>query len=309
MNHVTRVLSQMDKLQSMSIFVSVVEAGGFAKAARLLDLSPPVVTRAVADLEATVGVRLLTRNTRVVRVTEPGAAYAQECKSILAAVQNAEARALGEASSVKGGLRITAPVTFGQMYLTPILAEYLGTWPEADLTCFFLDRVVNLVEEGFDAAIRIGPLPDSSLIASKVGSVRRVLIASPAYLNARGCPQSTADLKNHSLISTAALGEEATWYFGSGEHRHNIVFRPRLRSSTVLGSMTAAIHGTGIAQLLSYQVADSVASGKLRIILENSEGSREPVNVVYAETRQRTFKLRSFVDLVVERLRDCPALR
>lgn len=299
----------MDKLQQMSVFSVVVETGGFARAARQLDLSPPVVTRAIADLESQLGVRLLTRTTRVVRVTEAGAAYAQECKSILAAVQSAEARALGEATSVRGGLRVTAPVTFGQMYFTGIVAEYLAKWPEADVSCLFVDRVVNLVEEGVDVAVRIGDLPDSSLVATRVGQVRRVLVASPTYLRSRGRPRDVGELKQHDVISTTALGDEVTWHFGPDGDRYSISLKPRFRSCSVGGSLAAAVHGVGIAQLLSYQVAEAIGNGQLELILRGTESHPEPVHVVHGESRQRTFKLRSFLDVAVERLRKCAALR
>ena len=299
----------MDRLSAMSMFVSVVEAGGFAKAARQLNLSPPAVTRGIAELEAHLGVRLLTRTTRVVRVTDAGAAYAQECKAILAAIQGAEARAVGDTQVVRGELRVTAPVAFGQMILAPVFAEYLRTWPEADLTCLFFDRVVNLVEEGVDVAIRIGDLPDSSLIASKVGQVRRVLVASDAYLKARGVPASTEELPEHSLISTTTLAQQSTWHFGIGARRHSITFRPRLRSTSVLAAAQSAIDGTGIVQLPRYMVAQAVADGRLRLLLEQHECAPQPVHLVYAEARQQTCKLRRFIELVGTRLREHPALR
>lgn len=299
----------MDRLSAMSMFVSVVDAGGFAKAARQLDLSPPAVTRGIADLEAHLGVRLLTRTTRVVRVTDAGAAYAQECKAILAAIQGAEARATGDTKQVRGGLRVTAPVAFGQRILAPIFAEYLQTWPEADLTCLYFDRIVNLVEEGVDVAVRIGELPDSSLIASKVGHVRRVLVASPAYLKKRGAPKDLDQLHEHALITTTTMGEQSTWHFGSGSHRHSVTFRPRLRSTSVVAAGQAAIDGVGIAQLPRYVVAHAVADGQLQVLLEGCEGSPQPVHVVYAEARQQTCKLRRFIELVATRLREHPALR
>ncbi|MBP8271021.1 MAG: LysR family transcriptional regulator, partial [Sphaerotilus sp.] len=155
----------MDRLQAMTTFVAVVETGGFASAARKLDLSPPVVTRAVAELESRLGLRLLTRTTRIVRVTEAGARFSDDCRRILAEIDDAEQAAMGEHQAPKGTLTITAPVMFGQLYVTPLLARYLKQWPQLDANCLFLDRVVNLLEEGVDVAVRIGELPDSSLHA------------------------------------------------------------------------------------------------------------------------------------------------
>jgi len=300
----------MDRLNAMSMFVSVVEAGGFARAARLMNLSPPAVTRGIADLEAHLGVRLLTRTTRVVRLTEAGAAYAEECKAILAAVQGAEARALGDAQSVRGELRVTAPVAFGQLCLAPILAEYLHQWPETRLTCLFFDRVVNLVEEGVDVAVRLGDLPDSSLIASQVGQVRRVLVASDDYLRRCGTPSGTESLREHALIATATatLGDQASWHFGVGARRHGISFRPRMRSTSLLAAAQAAIAGVGIAQLPRYVVAQAVQAGQLRLLLEDEEVAAQPVHVVYAQALRHACKLRRFIELVSTRLRQCPAL-
>ena len=222
----------MDRLQAMTTFVAVVETGGFASAARKLDLSPPVVTRAVAELESRLGLRLLTRTTRIVRVTEAGARYADDCRRILAEIDEAEQAAQGEHQAPKGTLTITAPVMFGHLYVTPLLARYLLQWPQLDANCLFLDRVVNLLEEGVDVAVRIGELPDSSLHAARVGRVRRVLVASPAYAQAHGLPAHPRDLVDHALISAAGLAAQPEWQFGIGEQAFSQRVQPRMRSTS-----------------------------------------------------------------------------
>ena len=184
----------MDRLQAMTAFVTVVDCGGFASAARKLDVSPPVVTRAVAELEERLGLHLLMRTTRVVRVTEAGARFADDCRRILAEIDDAEESASGTHSAARGTLVLTAPVLFGQLHVMPVLVDYLTRCPEVDAQCLFVDRVVNLDKEGVDVAVRIGELPDSSLQAIKVGRVRQVLVASPAYLKAHGSPAHPSEL-------------------------------------------------------------------------------------------------------------------
>jgi len=196
----------MDRLQAMTTFVAVVDSGGFASAARKLNQSPPVVTRAVAELEERLGLRLLTRTTRVVRVTDAGARFAEDCRRILADIEEAETAATGAHVAPRGTLLITAPVLFGQLYVTPILVSYLQQFPEVDVQCLFLDRVVNVVEEGIDVAVRIGELPDSSLRVIRVGRVRRVLVAAPPYLQARDLPQRRVAAGAARLRDRAAAG-------------------------------------------------------------------------------------------------------
>jgi DNA-binding transcriptional LysR family regulator len=299
----------MDRLQAMTTFVAVVDTGGFASAARKLELSPPVVTRAVAELEVRLGLRLLTRTTRIVRVTEAGARYADDCRRILAEIDEAEQAAVGEHQAPKGTLTITAPVMFGQLYVTPLLARYLQQWPQLDATCLFLDRVVNLVEEGVDVAVRIGELPDSSLIAARVGRVRRVLVASPSYAAARGLPAHPQELTEHDLISAAGATTHPEWRFTVDGHSFAQRVQPRLRSTSNEAAIVAAVEGLGIARLLSYQVAAPVRSGALLPVLEAFEPGDLPIHVVHHEGRRATQKVRGFIDTVVQALRADPSLR
>lgn len=292
----------------MTTFVAVVDSGGFASAARKLNLSPPVVTRAVAELEERLGLRLLTRTTRVVRVTDAGARFAEDCRRILADIDEAETVATGTRAAPRGTLSLTAPVLFGQLYVMPILVRYLQQFPEVDAQCLFLDRVVNVVEEGIDVAVRIGELPDSSLQAARVGRVRRVLVAAPAYLKAQGVPQRPEDLSRHTIVSASGVTPVSEWRFSDGGKPLQQRLQPRLRTTTNDSAIAAAVAGLGITRLLSYQVAAHVRSGALQLLLEDFEPAPLPVHVVHHEGRRATQKVRSFIDLAVDTLRDDPAL-
>jgi DNA-binding transcriptional LysR family regulator len=299
----------MDRLQAMTAFVTVVDCGGFASAARKLELSPPVVTRAVAELEDRLGLRLLTRTTRVVRVTEAGARFADDCRRILAEIDDAEVLASGTHAAARGTLVLTAPVLFGHLYVMPILVDYLQQCPEVDAQCLFLDRIVNLDEEGVDVAIRIGELPDSSMQAVKVGRVRRVLVASPDYLQAHGVPSSPLDLTRHTLISSGSAAPEVDWQFADDDKTSTLHLRTRLRTTSNDAAIAAATAGFGITRLLSYQVAEPVRLGKLQIVLPAAETAALPIHVVHREGRRATQKVRGFIDLAVDTLRAHPALR
>jgi DNA-binding transcriptional LysR family regulator len=299
----------MDRLQAMEVFVAVVDSGGFAAASRKLDLSAPVVTRAVAELEARLGVRLLTRTTRAVRVTEAGARYAEDCRRILADVGDSEAATSGSRSQLKGLLSVTAPVLFGNLHVAPIVTDYLQRYPDVDAQCVFVDRIVNLVDEGLDVAVRIGELPDSSLRAIGVGQVRRMLLASPGYIAQHGRPQRPEDLSRHTLIQPTQVAPYPEWRFAEGGRPLVQRIRPRLRTTTNDAARSFALAGLGIVRLLSYQAADALARGELVPLLEGFEPSAIPVHVVHHEGRHMTQKVRAFVDLAVDKLRASPALR
>lgn len=299
----------MDRLQAMTVFVTVVDSGGFASAARKLSLSPPVVTRAVAELEERLGLRLLTRTTRVVRVTEAGARYAEDCRRILAEIDAAEEAASGTHAAARGTLVLTAPVLFGHLYVMPVLVDYLQRCPEVDAQCLFVDRVVNLDEEGVDVAVRIGELPDSSLQAIRVGRVRQVLVASPAYLQAHGCPAHPTALAQHTLVARGGAPADVDWHFDDGGKPLPVRLRARIRTSSNDAAIAAAVAGFGITRLLSYQVADALRLGQLQAVLEPYERPALPIHVVHREGRRATQKVRGFIDLAVEALRAQPALR
>lgn len=296
----------MDRLQAMRIFVKVAETGGFAETARRLNLSPPAVTRAVAALEAALGVRLLTRTTRIVKLTESGSRYLEDCRRILADLAEAEAAASGAYATPSGSLTVTAPVLFGRIYVLPLLTAYLSDHPAVDGRALFLDRVVNIVEEGIDVAVRIGPLADSGLSAIRCGSVRRVVCAAPSYLAAYGTPRRPEDLARHRIV-VASQTERLEWRFGL-DGATVVPLKPRLTSNVNEAAIAAAIEGWGLTGVLSYQVADALRDGRLQVVLEDHEPAPLPIHVVHVEGRGASAKVRSFVDFAVARLRANPLI-
>lgn len=290
------------------MFVAVVDAEGLARAARRLHVSPSVVTRAINELESQLGVQLLVRTTRVVQVTEVGARYADDCRRILAELDEADEAARGMSATPSGQLTVTASVMFGARYVTPIVAEYLERHGEVSVACWFVDRIVHLIEEGADVAVRIGELPDSSLMAIRVGEVRRVICASPLYLERHGCPQTPADLTAHTLISASGVTPIPQWRRVQAGVPVTIDIAPRMTTTTNESAICAALRGFGITQLLSYQVADEVRDGRLVVLLADSEPAPAPIHVVHRGGRYASRKARAFVDLAVERLRADPAL-
>jgi DNA-binding transcriptional LysR family regulator len=299
----------MDRLSAMAAFVAVVDEAGFAAAARKLGQSPPAVTRAVAELESRMGVRLLARTTRSVRLTEAGARYAADCRRILADVADSEASTIGAHSQPRGHLVITAPVLFGSMYVMPIVAEYLERYPETDVSCWYVDRVVNLIEEGIDVAVRIGDLADSSLQAIGVGRVDRVVCASRRYLKRSGVPRDPRDLGEHRIVSAGAVTPTHEWSFMVDGRPLRVRIRPRLSTTSNDSAIVAALGGFGITRVLSYQIAEYIEAGKLERILEKYEPPPLSIHVVHREGRHAAQKARAFVDLAVERLRNEASLR
>jgi DNA-binding transcriptional LysR family regulator len=298
----------MDRLQAMTTFATVAETGGFSAAARKLDVSPSVVSRIVTELEEHLGVRLLTRTTRIVRLTETGTAYFENCRRILGEIDEAEQSATGTHAAPRGLLTITAPVLFGAAYVTPLAVEYLQRYPEVDLSCLFLDRIVNVIDEGIDVAVRIGALPDSSLQAIRVGAVRRVLCAAPDYLRRCGTPQTLDELAAHTTIATTGASNSVDWRFAVDGRPRSLRTQPRLMTTTNDASIAAAVSGFGIAQALSYQVAHHLRAGTLQLVLESFEQPALPINVVHREGRNATQKVRAFLDLAIDRLRADPSL-
>lgn len=298
----------MDRLHLINTFVAVVDTKGFASAARKLCMSAPAVTRAIAELESHLGVRLLTRTTRVVRLTETGESYADDCRRILAELSEADESAKGTHGAPRGRLSITAPVLFGARYVTPIVTEYLQRYPEVQAQCLFLDRVVNMMDEGIDVALRIGELPDSSMQALRVGRVRRMICAAPAYLQQHGTPQSPDELVTHSIISASALTPNPEWRFIDQGATRTVKLQPRLTTTSNDSAVAAAVAGFGLTRLLSYQVADALRDGKLQPVLIDFEPAALPVHLLHREGRHASRKARAFIDLAVERLRGDAAL-
>ncbi len=298
----------MDRFQLLSVFVAVVEEESFAAASRRLQMSAPAVTRAVLALEERLGVRLLTRTTRVVRVTEAGARYLEDARRLLLDLAEADAAAGGNNATPRGRLAVTAPVLFGKLFVMPLIVEYQSLYDQTTVAALLVDRVVSFVDEGLDAGIRIGRLPDSSLRAIRVGRVRRVVCGAPAYLEQHGVPQTPADLRQHQLVASTSLSPTAEWVFLDQDERLAVKVQPRIVVNTNDGALEAARLGFGLARLLSYQLAPQLASGELQTVLTDYEGPELPVHVIHREGRHGSAKVRSFVDLAVDRLRANPAL-
>ena len=298
----------MDQVHLMNVFVAVGEEESFAAAARRLDLSPAAITRAVSALEEQLGVKLLLRTTRNVRMTEAGRRYMDDSRNILASIMEANEAAAGVNSAPKGNLSVTASVLFGKSFVMPCIVRFLDSYPEVDVSAYFLDRVVNLVDEGMDVAVRIGHLPDSSLKALRVGQVRRVLCASPEYLAKHGVPQHPADLLRHTIIAASGISPRVEWKFGAVDDPTMVRMRPRLMVTSNDSAIDAAIGGLGICRLLSYQIATELGEGRLKDILAEYEEAPWPVHVMHRESKFGSSKVRNFIDMLVQHLRAHPHL-
>lgn len=290
----------MDRLYLMTVFVAVAEEQSFAAGARRLGMSPPAVTRAIASLEERLGVKLLTRTTRYVRVTDAGQRYLEDARRIILDVDEADESVAGINAQPRGHLAVTAPILFGRMFVIPAVVDYLQQYPDMEVSAVFLDRIVNLLEEGLDVGIRIGELPDSSMKAIRVGAVRRVVCASPAYLEKFATPQQPADLANHLVVSASAVSPAIEWKFAQG-----LVVRvkPRLTVTSNDAAIEAVVRGMGLTRLLSYQVAPYQALGQLQTVLSEFEPAPLPIHVIHREGRYASAKVRTFVDFMVARLR------
>ncbi len=292
----------MDQIQLMRVFVTVAQTQGFAAASRELDMSPPTVTRAIAHLEEHLAVKLFTRTTRHVRMTDAGSRYLDDVKPILEAIKLADEAARGVNAVPQGKISVTAPVLFGQQCIVPSVLEYLSKYPETEVNAVFLDRVVNLLEEDYDVGVRIGELADSSMRAKKVGSVRFGLVASPDYLERAGIPQHFSQLSDHSLIAVQAGNLSPQWKFVEQGKQISQRIQSRLSVSTNQAAINACVAGFGIMRVISYQVAQELADNKLKFVLEPFEQPPLPVNIVHREDRLSSTKVRSFIDLLAGNL-------
>jgi DNA-binding transcriptional LysR family regulator len=287
----------VDRLEAWTIFVAVAERGSFADAARHLGRSPAAVTRAVAALEHHLSSRLLNRTTRSVALTDAGARYLDGCRRILSEFEELEAAATGERQRPRGLLNVTAPVMFGRLHVFPIVSGFLGKYPDVDVRLLLLDRVVSLVDEGLDVGIRLGHLPDSSLRAIRVGHVRRAVYASPDYLARHGTPQTPQDLGNHGCIACSAVTAiPDRWSFEREQRSFAVAVKPRLIVNTTDAAIDAAVAGQGLTCVLSYQVDDHVAAGRLQRVLVDYEPSSIPIHVLHPAGRYLSPKVRLFID-------------
>lgn len=293
----------MDRLHELEVFVAVADAGSFAKAGARLRLSPPAVTRAVSALEDRLGALVFNRTTRRLTITDVGQRFLENARRILIDLDSAQKEAVGETAMPQGHLVITASVTFGRSALAPVVCGFLGQHPRLTASVILLDRIVNLVEEGIDVAVRIGPLPDSNLIAKRIGAVRRVLVASPDYLARRGTPASPADLKVHSVIAFTGLMPNREWRFSNEQSPNSVVINPTLEINDAAAAIGAAELGHGITIALSYMVSDRIREGKLTTILDDYAPPPRPVHLVYPQARLVAPKIRAFVDYAAPRLK------
>jgi DNA-binding transcriptional LysR family regulator len=289
----------MDRFDTISAFVAVIDNDGFAPAARKLGLSPSAVTRLVADLEERLGVRLMNRTTRSVSLTDAGVRFLERGKRLLSDLAEAELAAENERGEPSGRLVVTAPLIFGRLHVAPLLCNFMTACPKVHVELMLSDRNAHLVEEGIDVAVRIGALTDSADIARKVGETRRVVVASPGYLQREGVPLNPDDLARHKLIAFSTLTPPRKWRFGSGSAAHDIAVEPSYVTNSADAAIWHAAHDGGLTMALGYQVSDHLRAGTLQVVLERFEPPALPIQFVYANSRLLSVKVRSLIDMAV----------
>jgi DNA-binding transcriptional LysR family regulator len=295
----------MDRLEAMSVFAAIVDGGSLSAAGRRLNVPLATVSRKLADLEAHLRSRLITRSTRRLVLTDAGRDYLAACRQILEQVDEAELAASGAYARVKGQLVIAVPIVFGRLHVVPVAAAFLELNPEVDIQLRLGDRNVNLIEEHVDVALRIGSLPDSNLIATQVGSIRRIVCASPDYLHRFGTPQTLDDLAGHRCISFDGLDAATAWSFtGDSGDKRQVAVHSRLTVSTADAAIAASILGLGLTRVLSYQVADELRDGRLVRVLADDEPHSVPASLIYPAQGRLPMKTRAFIDFAVGRIRE-----
>jgi DNA-binding transcriptional LysR family regulator len=290
----------MDRFDAMQAFVAVADLQGFAPAARKLGLSPSGVTRLIAALEDRLGARLLQRTTRQVTLTDIGARYLERVRRILADVEEAEAAAEGERTRPSGRLVVSAPVGFGRLHVSPVMSAYLKRYAEVTGELRLSDRMINLVEDGVDLAVRIGHLADSSLVARHVGEMRRIVVASQDYLGKRGVPDTPAAIAGHDTIQFGDTAVPPDWRFVENGREVRVACTPRFSTNSADAAIQYAEADGGLTRVLAYQAADSIRAGRLQIVLAKFEQPSLPIHLVYPTSRLLSAKVRGFIDLVTE---------
>lgn len=294
----------MDRLDAMKILLQVVEQGNLSAAGRKLGLPLTTVSRKIADLEAHLGARLLVRSNRRVTLTEAGQSYAAACKRILGDVAEAEAAAAGAFAKVRGDLTITAPLVFGRLHVLPVVGAFLRAYPDIDIRLTLADRLLHLQDDHVDLAFRIGALRDSSMKAIKLGEVRRVVAASPAYLASHGAPLVPEDLRQHQCVTFSGLEYEDRWAFHADGAQHVVPIRSRLIVNTAEAAIDSAAAGLGLTRVLSYQIAAAQRAGTLATVLVPFEPVAVPINLVFDGQGAQPAKLRAFLEFAAPRLRE-----
>jgi len=293
----------MDKLNAMATFVRIVEKGSLTAAAAGLDTSVPSVVRTLAALERHLGVRLLNRTTRRLHLTDEGAQYVAHCRTVLSAVHDFELGLTSRQAQPRGRLSVTAPVLFGRRYVAPIAVDFIHRYPEVTADLLFVDRVVSVIDEGIDVAVRIGHLKDSSLVAIRVGEVRRIVCPSPQYLRRHGAPRAPADITNHQCVRHTGLEPRSEWHFRVGRRNTAVPINPIMTCNEIDSALSACTRGIGLGMFLSYQAAPGRKSRDLKYVLEEFETEPLPVHVIYPHTRLMSAQVRAFVDECVKKLR------
>jgi len=290
----------MDRFDAMQAFVAVAERQSFASAARKLKLSPSAITRLVAALEERLGARLLQRTTRSVTLTDAGTRYLERARRILADVEEAEQAAESERMRPSGRLVVSAPLGFGRLHVSPVMSAFLKRYPDVAGELRLEDRVVSLVEDGVDLAVRIGELADSSLVARQVGTMRRIVVASPAYLKARGEPKTLAAIASHDTVQFGSTVGLWDWRFIEAGKEVRVGYTPRFATNSSDAAIQYAAEGGGLTRVMAYQAAAALKAGKVKIVLEKFELPPLPIHIVYPTSRLLSAKVRAFIDLVNE---------
>lgn len=297
----------MDRLEAMSLLVHIADAGSLSAASRNLDIPLATVSRKLAELEAHIKTRLIIRSTRRLALTDAGRDFVTASRRILQDVEQAERQASGEHTAPKGEFVLTAPLVFGRMHILPVVCDFLAAYPEIALRLVLSDRTVNLLEDHIDVAIRIGELPDSSLIAKNLGSVSRVVCGSPAYFAEHGTPDTPQDLEQHACVTFEGLASPTSWVFADGKSTLTVRVRSRLVVNSAEAAVQAAAKGIGVTRVLSYQVTDMHRAGQLAVVLRDHEPKPWPVSLVHAGQGLLPLKIRAFIDFAVPRLRAASA--
>ncbi len=293
----------MDKLYALEAFIRIVEAGSITAAAGAMDVSQPSLVRLLAALERELGVRLLNRTTRRMSLTDEGREYYERSRQIVAAVDDAQRSLTARRATPRGRLRIASSTSFGRMFVAPVVSEFLAEHPEVQVELLLLDRIIDLVEEGMDIAIRVAKLPDSSMIAHAIGEARRVVVASKTLLKSVGLPVSPADLRGQRCISFTALVSPAHWDFGEGRKQVQVPVKSVLVTNQIDAGILACVQGQGFGRFSDYHVLEQIKAGKLIRVLENFEGDTIPASIVYPFSRNQSPNVRSFVSFALPRLR------
>jgi len=295
----------MDRLEAMSILLAAVETGSLSAAGRRLGIPLPTVSRKISELESHLNARLLTRSTRKLLLTDAGSSYVAACRSILEQVGQAERAVSGEFSRPRGELFITAPIVFGRLHIIPTVSDFLAQFPEIDIHLILTDRNVHLIDDRVDLALRIGALPDSSFVSTRIGDIRSVVCGSPGFFARHGVPKTIAELSKLPCVTFDSLNSPVSWSFRKSGTRaaESVLVHSRLTVNTAEAAIDAAVAGVGVTRVLSYQIEDAIVKGALQIVLEDFESESLPVNLVHAGQAPLPLKLRAFLDFAVPRLR------